>query len=201
MTPYEAAQESAIVRHRMVEYRRNTVLALHVAGHSASEIASKLGMSLRTIQKDLSELRDVRVDIQQLLEDSPVNAEDLHVRLTQMFDADIADIYKADGSLKPITEWPRIWRSMLSGVDVKELFERSKDGGNSSWDKIGELVKVKFADPLKVIELLAALKAVDANAHPGEELSDSMEHLASSIDAAIAEGRKRAAARALPQTT
>jgi len=31
---------------------------------------------------------------------------------------------------------------MLSRLDVRELYERSKDGKSNRWDKVGEIVKI-----------------------------------------------------------
>jgi hypothetical protein len=72
------------------------------------------------------------------------------------------------GSYRPIEDWPPIWRKMLSGAEVKELFEHSRDGAGASWDKIGELVKIKFVDPLKLTELLMKHKGVDAMVQPAQ---------------------------------
>ena len=88
-----------------------------------------------------------------------------------MFEADIADILQPGrNTFKPIHEWPKVWRQMLSSVDVKELFERSKDGGDASWDKIGEVVKLKFVSVKELGELIGRHKLVDAFvAHKAEE--------------------------------
>ena len=99
------------------------------------------------------------------------------------------------GCYKPITEWPVTWRRMLSSAEVKELFEHSRDGEGASWDKIGDLVKIKFVDPLKLIELAMQHKRVDAKVNPNDKLAGAVGDLASSIDQAIAEGRQRAARR------
>lgn len=163
MMPAAAGKLSGDARARLAQKRQQSVLVMHIAGVTVSDIARRLGVSLRTIQRDLVDLDDARIRVEELLEDHPVDAADLHLRLSQMFDADYADICDLQtGKFKPLDQWPVIWRRMLSGVDVKELFERSKDGGASSWDAIGHLIKIKWADPLKVIELLAQLKAVDA---------------------------------------
>jgi len=35
---------------------------------------------------------------------------------------------------------------MLSRLDVRELYERSKHGKSNRWDKIGEIVKIRFVE-------------------------------------------------------
>ncbi len=103
-----------------------------------------------------------------------------------MFNADIGDIIEPKlienpdepgqwlpnpraGSYKEIHEWPAVWRKMLSGSEVKELFEHSKDGAGASWDKIGELVKIKFIDPIKLVELIMRHRGVDGMAAQKQE--------------------------------
>lgn len=128
-----------------------------------------------------------------------VTVDKMHRRYSEMFEADIADIVEVsvDGSMfrfKPITQWPKIWRQMLSGFDVKELFERSKDGGNASWDKIGELVKIKFVQVKDLGELLGRLKPVDAFVQQKQEQHLHL-HLEEQITNRITAGRRRAAER------
>ncbi len=161
--PQEAGVLSGIARRKNAERRTASVIALYVAGLSFAEIGEKLGVSPRTVSNDLVNHYDQMQSINGLLEDSPIDADDLHIRLSQMFDADIADIIDPDTNCyKPIHQWPKIWRQMLTGSELKEIFEHSKDGGGASWDKIGEVVKIRFVDQMKVLELAMKHKAVDA---------------------------------------
>ena len=68
----------------------------------------------------------------------------------EMLEADIADIIDDNGSYLPILQWPKIWRQMLAGIDVQELFE----GSGSSKRKIGNVLKIRFIDRLKALELI-----------------------------------------------
>lgn len=123
-----------------------------------------------------------------------VDARKLHQRWSEMFDADIADIMDEQGHYKPVQQWPKIWRQMLSGCDVKELFERSKDGEGASWDKIGEVVKLKFVSVKELGELLGRHKAVDAFVQQKAEEHLHL-HLHAELNNRIAAGRQRAAQR------
>ncbi len=61
----------------------------------------------------------------------------------------------ADGSLKPVHEWPMIWRKgLVAGVDVEQM---KADGA-----VIGEIKKVKVSDRVKRLELIG--KHVDVQA-------------------------------------
>lgn len=72
-----------------------------------------------------------------------VDADWLLRRLADIADADMADLYAEDGTLKPVREWPVVWRKgLVAGVEVVE-----EKGG-------GLLRKVKLADRLKGLELI-----------------------------------------------
>ncbi len=77
-------------------------------------------------------------------------------RLADEADADLADLYDENGGLKPIAEWPLVWRQgLVAGLDVDEEF--NKDG-----KKLGQVTKVKLSDRLKRVELIG--KHVDVQA-------------------------------------
>ncbi len=177
--------------------RRESVLALHVAGLMSIEIARRLNVSARTVARDLAALAESRSVVAEALEltDEPVDAQDLHLRLSEMFDADLADIVDAKtGEIKPIHEWPLIWRQGLAGeVTVEPVSERSKDGGNTSWDVVGQRVKVKRESISKLLELLGRLKSVDALVKTGSDAKEVAGAVMSEIDKRIAAGRQRAA--------
>ncbi len=76
-------------------------------------------------------------------------------RLTQEATADLADIIGDSGELRPISEWPLIWRQgLVTGVDVQENVVEGV--------KTGQTIKVKLSDRIKRIELIG--KHVDVQA-------------------------------------
>ncbi len=76
-------------------------------------------------------------------------------RLSEEAVADIADLYTDDGKLKPVAEWPLIWRQgLVSGLDVDEI---KLDGA-----KLGQVTKIKLSDRVKRLELIG--KHVDVQA-------------------------------------
>lgn len=85
-----------------------------------------------------------------------VSADWLLSQLFQEAVADVADLYnEATGALKPVHEWPKIWRQgLVSGVDISEL--------NVDGQVIGQVAKVKLADRTRIKELIG--KHVDVNA-------------------------------------
>lgn len=87
-------------------------------------------------------------------------------RLADELTADLADIYGDSGELKPIHDWPLIWRQgLIAGVETDE--ERDDTG------KVIAIVrKIKISDRVKRIEL--AGKHVNVGA-----FRDSVDHTSS----------------------
>lgn len=83
-----------------------------------------------------------------------VDAQYVLKRLVEIDQMDVKDILNDDGTIKPILEWPRSWRTTLSGMDITEL---SNDG-----DIEAILKKVKWPDKVRNLELLG--KHVDVSA-------------------------------------
>ncbi len=76
-------------------------------------------------------------------------------RLADEACADLGELYDENGGLKPVADWPLIWRQgLVAGLDVDEEF---KDG-----EKLGQVTKVKLSDRIKRIELIG--KHVDVQA-------------------------------------
>jgi phage terminase small subunit len=72
-------------------------------------------------------------------------------RLGQQADADMADLFDANGALKAVKDWPEVWRKgLIAGVEVFEEFI----GQGEDRVSIGFTKKVKIADRLKNIELI-----------------------------------------------
>lgn len=95
-------------------------------------------------------------------------------RLAEEAEADLGDLYNEDGSIKPMHEWPKIWRQgLVAGIKHQEL--RDSDG-----NRTGEfIIDVKISDRVKRLELIG--KHVRVNAfqdvvqHKGlEGLADRM---------------------------
>lgn len=76
-----------------------------------------------------------------------VDADWVLRRLTDEATADLADILADSGELRPVSEWPLIWRmGLVAGFDVHE---ETVDGV-----KMGQIVKVKLSDRIKRVELI-----------------------------------------------
>lgn len=111
------------------------------------ENLTKPNIQLRIAELKAKRVEEVRIDAAYVLR--------RHAEIDQM---DIADIVTENG-LKPLTEWPKVWRQYISGLDFAELFEGSGD----EREMIGVMKKIKWPDKLKNLELLG--KHVDVQAY------------------------------------
>ena len=79
-----------------------------------------------------------------------VDAEYVLRRLVEIDRMDVADILKDDGSFKPLSEWPMVWRNFISSIDMAELFE----GRGDKREQTGILKKIKWPDKVRNLEML-----------------------------------------------
>lgn len=129
-----------------------------------TQAAINAGYSPNTAAKFASQnMRDERVQkrIAELMEErnkrNRVSADYVLMRLVEIDQMDVIDILNDDGSLKPIREWPKIWRTTLSGFDLSSTIM------NMNEDSIETILKkIKWPDKVKNLELIG--KHVDVNA-------------------------------------
>ena len=81
-------------------------------------------------------------------ERTKIDADWVLNRLAEEAEADLADILGDDGAVKPVKDWPKIWRKgLVAGLDVEEI--RNRDG-----EIEGHVRKIKLSDRIKRIELI-----------------------------------------------
>ncbi len=78
-----------------------------------------------------------------------IDADYMLKRLVQIDEMDPADILNDDGTLRPVKDWPKVWRQYISGFEVSEMFV----GGGEERQLVGLLKKIKWPDKLKNLEL------------------------------------------------
>lgn len=123
------------------------------AGFSPNTAAVKASVMMRDerIQKRIAELMEERN------KRTRVSADYVLMRLVEIDQMDVLDILNDDGSLKSIREWPKIWRTTLSGFDLSSTIM------NMNEDAIETVLKkIKWPDKVKNLELIG--KHVDVNA-------------------------------------
>lgn len=166
-SPTVAGQIGNTVKRLHVLHRQRRVIGLRQSGMTRDEISKQLGVSLRTVFRDLEECAgDVEV-IDELIQDSCVTAEDAHLKLSKMFDSRIQELFDDEWKILPKSQWPEPFKSwgLLTEIKVEDVMVQDADGDGSTWKKSGgKRVTVKGPDVHKTIELAMKHKAVDAMA-------------------------------------
>ncbi|ENZ4282659.1 terminase small subunit [Citrobacter farmeri] len=149
----------------------NATQAAIRAGYSsktANRTASE-NLSKPDIQSRIAELKAQRNDL------VGINATYVLNRLVEIDQMDVLDILTSTGELKPISQWPKVWRTTLSGLDVVEM----SAGGNTT----ALLKKIKWPDKVKNLELIG--KHIDVQAFreqvKTEHVVDSISELMDSL--------------------
>ncbi len=149
--PLTAMQESYAQEY--TKCPENQTQAAINAGFSPNTAAVKASVMMRDerIQKRIAELMEERNKRLR------VSADYVLLRLVEIDKMDVIDILNDDGTLKPIREWPKIWRTTLSGFDLSSTIMNMDE---TSIETI--LKKIKWPDKVKNLELIG--KHVDVNA-------------------------------------
>ncbi|MGQ6015095.1 terminase small subunit [Serratia sp. IR-2025] len=150
---------------------------------NATQAAIRAGYSGKTAQEQSSRLLSNvmvqdRISVLKLERNEQVGVDAAYVlrRLTEIDQMDVLDVLLANGELKPVKDWPKVWRTTLSGMDVTEM----------AGDSAGLLKKIKWPDKVKNLELLG--KHIDVQA-----FKEKVEHSGEiSLIDRIQEARKRA---------
>lgn len=132
---------------------------------NATQAAIRAGYSEATAQEQGSRLLSnvmVAAAIKEALdaraERTQINADYVLNRLVEIDNMDVLDIIDDKMSLKPVHQWPKVWRQYLSGFDVAEMFE----GRGDDREMVGILKKIKWPDKVKNLELLGKHVGVQA---------------------------------------
>ncbi|HCA6388004.1 TPA: terminase small subunit [Klebsiella pneumoniae] len=141
-----------------------------------TQAAINAGYSLNTAGKFASQnMRDARIQkrIAELMEDRNkrlrVSADYVLLRLVEIDQMDVLDILNDDGGMKPIAEWPKVWRTSLSAMDIATIkttqasLQKENGEADLSVEDVEHILKkVKWPDKVKNLELIG--KHVDVNA-------------------------------------
>lgn len=124
---------------------------------NASAAARRAGYSEKTARV-IADENLTKPDIQAAIaaamkirsERTKVTSDRVLQRMVEIDEMDVLDIMNDDMSLKPVSEWPKVWRQYLSGFDLAEMFE----GNGDAREMVGILKKIKWPDKLKNLEML-----------------------------------------------
>jgi phage terminase small subunit len=121
---------------------------------NATQAAIRAGYSAKTAKQQGGRLL-THVDVLERLqgqitarsEKTGIDAEWRLRRLAMEAEADMADLYDENGKLKPVKDWPLIWRQgLVAGVETVRV--------GSGDDVMSFVDKVKISDRLKRLELI-----------------------------------------------
>jgi phage terminase small subunit len=137
---------------------------------NATQAAIRAGYSKKTADQQASRLLTnvkVKAAIETAMEArskrTEFDADWVLKRLGAEAMADVADLYEEDGRIKPIHEWPLIFRQgLVAGFDIDEHLV-----GDA---KVGQTTKIKLSDRIKRIELIG--KHVDVQAFSEKQQID-----------------------------
>ncbi|ENC2022856.1 terminase small subunit [Escherichia albertii] len=113
---------------------------------TSAELMANPGIQQRI--NELKEQRNERTDI---------NVDYVLRRLAEIDQMDVADILADGGGLKPICDWPKVWRTSLCGLDIESA---TVNHDETTTEYI--LKKIKWPDKVKNLALLG--KHVNVNA-------------------------------------
>lgn len=111
-----------------------------------------------------------------------IDADYVLSRLVEIDQMDVADILDNEGNLLPVNQWPKVWRTTLSGMDIQRLKALGGDGDERQIESV--LQKIKWPDKVKNLELLGKHVSVqafkDRMSHEGavvDEMADLMKQI------------------------
>jgi len=131
----------------------NATQAAIRAGYS-DNTARKIGSENLTKPDIAQRIIDLKSERNERVE---VNADYVLRRLVEIDEMDVLDILKDDGGLKMVHEWPKVWRTTLSGLDILTTVTNFDE---TTMESI--LKKIKWPDKVKNLELLGKHVAVQA---------------------------------------
>lgn len=186
MSPKLTPKQAAFVAEYLVDL--NASAAARRAGYSerTADAIGRENLGKPTVAAA------VRAAMQARQQRTEVNADWVLKRLAQLADADLADLYGADGGLLPVDQWPEVWRrGLVAGI---ETIEERVDGV-----VVGQLRKVKLADRVKLLELLgrhvdvgAFRERVELTGKNGGPVAVDVSGMSSEAMREIVEARRRA---------
>lgn len=137
----------------------------YLVGFNATQAAIRAGYNekaARQIGDENMSKPAIQVYIQERMDERMkrlnIDADYVLQRLVEIDQMDILDIMTGQGVIKPVDEWPKVWRQSLVSMDVTELFE----GKGDQKTLVGLLKKIKWPDKLKNLELIGKHQKVGA---------------------------------------
>jgi len=156
---------SSLPSTQTITDKQKIFAAEYVKDFNGTQAALRAKYSAKTAEQQASRLlSNVKVQaevaklMQKRVEKIEVDANYVLQRLVEIDQMDLLSIMTDDLAIKPLSEWPSVWRRTISSVEVLEEFA-DVAGERAS---IGFIKKLKLPDKVKNLELLG--KHVDVQA-------------------------------------
>ncbi len=89
-----------------------------------------------------------------------IDADWVLKRLVGDAEADLADLYTEAGELRPVHEWPKVWRTgLVAGIETVQERDGADEDGNPVYATVR---KVKLLDRTRLVELIGKHVGVGA---------------------------------------
>ena len=138
----------------------------YIKDFNATQAAIRVGYSEKTAGSRGASLMQISAIQEQIAANvaerskrTKVDADWLLKRLAIEAEADLADLYSEDGGLKPVNQWPKIWRQgLVSSIDSHQEYEYI------AGEKVpaGVVQRIRLSDRVKRLEMIG--KHVDVSA-------------------------------------
>lgn len=138
--------------------RRLRFIEEYLVDMCGAKAAVRAGYSERTANRtayDLLQEPEIAQEIERRIADrserTGIDSDWVLRRLAEEAVADLADLYAEDGGLKPIHEWPKIWRQgLVAGVETVQEYDFI------AGEKVPACVvkKIKLSDRIRRLELI-----------------------------------------------
>lgn len=134
---------------------------------NATQAAIRAGYSPKTANEQGARLLTY-VSVRSLIEQEQkaraertrVDADWVLTRLHSEATADLADLYDGSGNLKPIHEWPKVWRTgLVAGIETAQEKDGADEDGKPQYSIVR---KVKLSDRVRMLELIGKHIGVQA---------------------------------------
>ena len=132
---------------------------------NATQAAIRAGYSSRTADSQAVQLlrktqvqEAIAAGKQERSEKTAIDATYVLNRLIEIDQMDVLDIMDDDGNMLPVSNWPKVWRTTLSGMDINRL--KTIGEGDEAVESV--LQKIKWPDKVKNLELIGKHVEVQA---------------------------------------
>ena len=126
--------------------QRQAYMAAYSADNMKPNTVDRHASSLHQSPHIQARINELMAEREQRLQ---IDADYVLRRLVEIDQMDVLDILKEDGALKPISEWPKCWRTTLSGLDINTTVTNYDE---TTTENI--LKKIKWPDKVKNLELI-----------------------------------------------